>query len=962
MVLFSADTASCESVVECFDAWQPWFIELPQRHDIISREHSLESIQLELLGIGEYCCMAEIVAVVTHFPDIVAGEVVMTMDHKIDMGEGTGTMVIGCCQCIASPITCAICQAATYGKGCGPFDGPGWEAEAMRTCSAREVVDVDDDDGNDKEGKDSNENRAESILLIDKETMAKTPNNDRHLDQMGLVECMEGSSTPDDDKEAVGGMDNRCPHLSPTKHKLLNDMVPRLQWVGLCPQGDHLQYGDARPQPVYRHACWLKEPVCLGFPACMINITIQDLLAPFFTENDVSLIQGLHVGHMVCSVVTITSTEGLGASAFPHRLRETRGHLFGVTDSAIVFAVLLRSGVVATAMETVVCDWASEIWEMSGIWTASTEEEVTSGSLTMSGSWAEKTGEEGSWVTYFETKSQSLIDMLGSDSDRLDKVHSHVIVMFIANIFEYCLYCENVASCRSINILYCVSPFNFAISPSMLRESEASTGWSRVVLWFNLCDGLVFIGIISEALHSLAVSSLKTMDFLRTLTIGMNQLTSLEWKFNIMRQHIASKILPAMAASNKSELKSLAGCVAKLSALDNKAHDYGWLPLLDTEPAVVEPRTARQHKILWEAVDGDEDDLPLAAWKYKKDQSNLHTSTVCNYLQLYTSRFNDSTYEGFEDEQGSVVKQKKSLYGLKQAPRTWNKRFVYFLKAHGLHQLITDKWVFVNDEGTDNTEDCNGMEGVNFPYREAVTKNLGLRYSSDLNTSLIDTYSDADYAGDETSCRSTSGYVILYMVSLVAWSTRKLPIISLSTAESEFIATSEFIPANLNIDNQSTIQMIKNDSMTKRQHSDVSVLTHAVEITGIHCNYLQVAHNRAVSSSIMLMEMTYTTLLKWPHRKSIMVSRPAMLWAMKWNLPAQPTIHSSIIMLKLYVLPDIKRDIFSQLGECFLQEYEVDVPISVWWQNVRDNKLTLHNFCTHIQVKLLLMCTFVIGL
>ncbi|KAJ8889397.1 hypothetical protein PR048_008896 [Dryococelus australis] len=68
-------------------------------------------------------------------------------------------------------------------------------------------------------------------------------------------------------------------------------------------------------------------------------------------------------------------------------------------------------------------------------------------------------------------------------------------------------------------------------------------------------------------------------------------------------------------------------------------------------------------------------------------------------------------------------------------------------------------------------------------------RNLGLRYSTDLNTSLIDAYSDADYAGDETSHRSTSGYVILYMGRpVVAWSTRKQPNISLSTAESKFIA------------------------------------------------------------------------------------------------------------------------------------------------------------------------------
>ncbi|KAJ8865485.1 hypothetical protein PR048_033770 [Dryococelus australis] len=90
------------------------------------------------------------------------------------------------------------------------------------------------------------------------------------------------------------------------------------------------------------------------------------------------------------------------------------------------------------------------------------------------------------------------------------------------------------------------------------------------------------------------------------------------------------------------------------------------------------------------------------------------------------------------------------------------------------------------------------------------------------------------YAGNMATSRITSDYVILYMVSPVVWFTRKQPIISLSTAESEFIAatecvkkvlflnslykelTGEFTPANLNIDNKSTIQMIKNDSMTKR--------------------------------------------------------------------------------------------------------------------------------------------------
>ncbi|KAJ8865499.1 hypothetical protein PR048_033755 [Dryococelus australis] len=142
--------------------------------------------------------------------------------------------------------------------------------------------------------------------------------------------------------------------------------------------------------------------------------------------------------------------------------------------------------------------------------------------------------------------------------------------------------------------------------------------------------------------------------------------------------------------------------------------------------------------------------------------------------------------------------------------------------------------------GIDKSEDCNRMEGVNFQYREAVGCVLYLsnKYRPDITYAVNMASRKAEktyyYAGNMATSRITSGYVILYMVSPVAWFTRKQPIISLSTPESEFIAatecvkkvlflnslykelTGEFTPANLNIDNKSTIQMIKNDSMTKR--------------------------------------------------------------------------------------------------------------------------------------------------
>ncbi|KAJ8865633.1 hypothetical protein PR048_033153, partial [Dryococelus australis] len=223
--------------------------------------------------------------------------------------------------------------------------------------------------------------------------------------------------------------------------------------------------------------------------------------------------------------------------------------------------------------------------------------------------------------------------------------------------------------------------------------------------------------------------------------------------------------------------------------------------------------------------------------------------------------------EGFEDEQCSVVKLKKSLYGLQQTPRAWNKRFVDFLNAPNwvdgslvisnendkidefvmklqteFEFKITDNTeIFVGLEienargfinihqesyldqllktcnmdctkpattpevpGTDNSEDCNGMEDVNFPNREAAGSSLYLsnrsipdimyavNMASSLNTSLIDAYSYAYYSGDEIS-------EVLHVMSSYTWGVllpslqKKQPIISLNTAESEFIASNECV-------------------------------------------------------------------------------------------------------------------------------------------------------------------------
>ena len=64
---------------------------------------------------------------------------------------------------------------------------------------------------------------------------------------------------------------------------------------------------------------------------------------------------------------------------------------------------------------------------------------------------------------------------------------------------------------------------------------------------------------------------------------------------------------------------------------------------------------------------------------------------------------------------------------------------------------------------------------------------IGLQYPKGSTFDLIG-YSDADYAGDKVDRKSTSGTCHFLGRSLVYWSSKKQNCVSLSTAESEYIA------------------------------------------------------------------------------------------------------------------------------------------------------------------------------
>jgi len=98
---------------------------------------------------------------------------------------------------------------------------------------------------------------------------------------------------------------------------------------------------------------------------------------------------------------------------------------------------------------------------------------------------------------------------------------------------------------------------------------------------------------------------------------------------------------------------------------------------------------------------------------------------------------------------------------------------------------------------------CRFMSEPNATHMRAAmrvlsgTVNYGLRYRNDEsvygNSVCITGYCDADWAGDKTDRKSTSGYCVYVNNNLVTWNTRKQQSVSLSTAEAELMAIVEVL-------------------------------------------------------------------------------------------------------------------------------------------------------------------------
>ena len=123
------------------------------------------------------------------------------------------------------------------------------------------------------------------------------------------------------------------------------------------------------------------------------------------------------------------------------------------------------------------------------------------------------------------------------------------------------------------------------------------------------------------------------------------------------------------------------------------------------------------------------------------------------------------------------------------------------------------------------------------------TRDYGLLFprNNDSDTPMLVGFSDSDYAADVDTRRSTTGYLFMISGGCVTWSSKRQSIVTLSTTEAELVAACEACkeaiwlrkllsdiehgcvkPTILNVDNQSSIRLIKNSEFHRRsKHIDV---------------------------------------------------------------------------------------------------------------------------------------------
>ncbi|GJY90357.1 retrovirus-related pol polyprotein from transposon TNT 1-94 [Tanacetum coccineum] len=165
--------------------------------------------------------------------------------------------------------------------------------------------------------------------------------------------------------------------------------------------------------------------------------------------------------------------------------------------------------------------------------------------------------------------------------------------------------------------------------------------------------------------------------------------------------------------------------------------------------------------------------------------------------------------DGFVDPNfpNHIYLLKKALYRLKQAPRAWYNKLSSFLIKHHFTKGIVDPTLFTRRHGDDILLVQIHVDDIIFGSTNQVFSNrfaklmkynfemsmmgemkffLGLQ---DFEFELI-AYSDADHAGCNEDCKSTSRGIQFLGDKLVGWSSKKQDCIAMLTAEAEYASLS----------------------------------------------------------------------------------------------------------------------------------------------------------------------------
>lgn len=141
-----------------------------------------------------------------------------------------------------------------------------------------------------------------------------------------------------------------------------------------------------------------------------------------------------------------------------------------------------------------------------------------------------------------------------------------------------------------------------------------------------------------------------------------------------------------------------------------------------------------------------------------------------------------------------------------------------------------------------NKHNNNHWQAVKRIFRYLLnTVGCGLSFESQNKGEALVGYSDADFAGDIDTRRSTTGYMFSVGNMPVTWCSQRQKLVTLSTTESEYVAAATAAkevawlrkllkdldcpvdqPTKLLVDNQSTIKLIRNPEFHKRtKHIDI---------------------------------------------------------------------------------------------------------------------------------------------